>query len=126
MYDRLVNDELTNFLQVRHAEFDILSADTLVHFGPLEEVVAAAGGALRPGGQFVFTLEELGAAADSDFRIETHGLYGHSQIYVERVLRGAVLPRTLGRRSEDRIRASGGRPVARATRGNGQDDGSHV
>ena len=43
--------------------FDVIvSADTLVYFGALEEVVAAAAKALRPGGVLVFTVEELCAA----------------------------------------------------------------
>src|SRR5262249_25681657 len=75
VYDQLVKDELTHFLQVRHGAFDlILSADTLVYFGALEEVAAAARGALRPGGLFVFSLEELvSPPAGVEFRIETHG-----------------------------------------------------
>jgi predicted TPR repeat methyltransferase len=128
IYDRLVKDELTHFLQVRNAEFDlILSADTLVYFGPLEEVAAAAGGALRPGGQFVFTLEELASAADGDFRIETHGRYSHSQSHVERVLRGAGFSPEI---SHADLRTESALPVAglvvRATKVNGQDDASHV
>jgi predicted TPR repeat methyltransferase len=128
IYDRLVKDELTHFLQVRHAEFDlILSADTLVYFGPLEEVAGAAGGALRPGGQFVFTLEELEAEADSDFRIETHGRYSHSQSYIERVLRGAGFTPEI---SHADLRTESALPVAglvvRATKVNGQDDADHV
>ena len=39
-----------------------MSADTLVYFGDLEPVLAAAAGALRPNGLFVFTLEH--AAGD--------------------------------------------------------------
>ena len=35
----------------------IVSADTLVYFGDLDAVFAAAAGALRPGGLFIFTLE---------------------------------------------------------------------
>jgi len=42
---------LTEYLRGHTAAFDvIISADTLVYFGRLEEVVAAAANALRPGG----------------------------------------------------------------------------
>jgi predicted TPR repeat methyltransferase len=112
---------------VRHEEFDlILSADTLVYFGPLEEVAEAASGALRPGGRFVFTLEEL-ASGDTDFRIETHGRYSHSQTYVERVLRGAGFSPEIAHadlRTESALPVAG--LVVRATKVNGQDDASHV
>jgi predicted TPR repeat methyltransferase len=128
VYDRLVNDELTHFLQVRHEEFDlILSADTLVYFGPLEGVAAAAAGALRPGGRFVFTLEELAPSAGADFRIETHGRYSHSQSYVERALRGSGLLPEISRadlRTESALPVAG--LVVRATKVSGQGDASHV
>ena len=58
-YDRLVKSELVAFLMEAPARYDlIVSADTLVYFGALEGVVAAASGALRPGGTLVFSLEE--------------------------------------------------------------------
>jgi predicted TPR repeat methyltransferase len=129
VYDRLVKDELTHFLQVRQAAFDlILSADTLVYFGPLEEVAAAAGGALRPGGQFVFTVEELVSPADGeDFRIETHGRYSHSQRYVEGVLQRAGFTPHIAHadlRTESALPVAG--LVVRATKMNGHDDADRV
>ena len=58
VYDALVKAELTEFLRDHRDAFDlIVSADTLVYFGDLDGVFAAAAGALRPGGLFVFTLE---------------------------------------------------------------------
>src|SRR5439155_9821753 len=43
VYDELVQAELTAYLQQSRDEFDvILTADTLVYFGALEEVVAGA------------------------------------------------------------------------------------
>lgn len=129
VYDRLVKAELTSFLQARDSEFDlILSADTLVYFGPLEEVAAAASGALRPGGQFVFTLEELVAPpAGVEFRIETHGRYCHSQSYVERVLQRAGFTPTIAHadlRTESALPVAG--LVVRATKMNGHDDADRV
>ena len=51
VYDELVKGELTAYLSASAGMFDVIvSADTLVYFGPLEEVVAAAERALRPGG----------------------------------------------------------------------------
>jgi predicted TPR repeat methyltransferase len=88
IYEDLVQGELSQFLQEHPRAFDlILSADTLVYFGVLEEVVAAARSALRPGGLFVFTLEELVVDDGGvEVRLEPHGRYAHAQPYVERVL----------------------------------------
>jgi predicted TPR repeat methyltransferase len=91
VYDELVQEELTGYLQRRPGAFDlILSADTLVYFGDLRGVAAAAHGALRPGGMLVFTLEEL-APDDGvlETRLEPHGRYQHSRRYAERLLREA-------------------------------------
>ena len=89
VYDELVQDELTCFMRSRPGGFDLVaSADTLVYFGDLSDVAAAAHAALRPGGLFVFTLEELVCEGDdSDRRLEPHGRYAHGAGYVERVLR---------------------------------------
>ena len=53
----------------------IVSADTLVYFGALDEVIAAAAGALRPGGLLIFTLEHGDGASAPDYHLETHGRY---------------------------------------------------
>ena len=89
IYDELVQDELTRFMRSRPAGFDlVVSADTLVYFGDLGDVTAAAHAALRPGGMFVFTLEELlPEGGDLDMRLEPHGRYAHSRRYAERLLR---------------------------------------
>jgi predicted TPR repeat methyltransferase len=90
IYDELLQDELTQFLRSRPAEFDVVvSADTLVYFGQLGDVAAAARAALRPGGMFLFTLEELVEDGDLELRLEPHGRYVHSRRYAERVLREA-------------------------------------
>ena len=77
--------ELTEYLRGCSSAFDaIVSADTLVYFGPLEEVVAAAENALRDGGSLVFTVEEL--RDGGDYEITPNGRYRHSRDYLERVL----------------------------------------
>jgi predicted TPR repeat methyltransferase len=93
IYDELVKRELTAYLRESPATFDVIvSADTLVYFGPLEEVVAASADALRPGGRLVFTVEELsGASSDAGYAIRSHGRYGHTRQYLERILSGANL-----------------------------------
>ena len=58
IYDALMKAELTEFPAGATTAFDVIvSADALVYFGDLEDVLAAAAGALRPSGVFVFTLE---------------------------------------------------------------------
>ena len=93
VYDELVQRELTAYLLDSHEAFDaIVSADTLVYFGPLQDVVMAAAGALRPGGRLIFTVEELiGPETGSGYSISPHGRYCHARQYVERVLSDANL-----------------------------------
>jgi len=84
VYDELIKGELTDHLRASAGMFDaIVSADTLVYFGPLEEVVQAAEGALRPGGHVVFTVEEQ---PESGYSLSVNGRYRHARQYVERTL----------------------------------------
>jgi predicted TPR repeat methyltransferase len=84
VYDELIKGELTDYLTASAGMFDaIVSADTLVYFGPLEEVVQAAEGALRPGGHVVFTVEEQ---PESGYSLSVNGRYRHARQYVERTL----------------------------------------
>ena len=93
VYDELVRRELTAYLRGCTGAFDlIVSADTLVYFGPLEEVVAAAKNALRGRGRLIFTVEELrGAGHETGYAISPNGRYRHARAYVERVLTDASL-----------------------------------
>lgn len=87
-YDELIEAELTRYLTESASEFDVvLAADTLVYFGALEEVCAAAGSALRPGGQLVFSVEATAADASTpQHTISPNGRYKHSEPYLRRVL----------------------------------------
>jgi len=87
VYEALVVAELTTYLQQHPACFDaIVSADTLVYFGDVQEVLAAAAKSLRPEGTLVFTVEALAADAGTDYRINPHGRYSHARDYLERML----------------------------------------
>jgi len=88
LYQALVKAELTEFLRDRSCCFDlIVSADTLVYFGGLQEIIPAFAGALRPKGILVFTVEHaVGGDESIDYRLEPHGRYSHSRAYVERML----------------------------------------
>src|SRR5690348_9789278 len=64
-YDELVAAELTAYLKEHPQTWDVvLSADTLVYFGDLAEVLAATHAALRPGGRLAFTLEAMDVDED--------------------------------------------------------------
>lgn len=85
-YDVLEVAEITAYLQAAPACWDVvLSADTLVYFGDLDDVLAAAFAALRPGGVVAFTLEAIDGDRDA-LELSSSGRYRHSRPYVERVL----------------------------------------
>lgn len=111
VYDELVSGELTAYLQDRHHAFDlIVTADTLVYFGALEDVAVAAARALRPGGRLVFTVEEAtGDDAPATYCIRPHGRFNHRARYVERVLVQAGLRAEIARAQ---LRVESGLPVA--------------
>ncbi|WP_186107256.1 tetratricopeptide repeat protein [Burkholderia gladioli] len=88
-YDRLVNAELTAFLHAHPQSWDlIVSADTLVYFGALEALLAAAHAALRPGGHFAFSVETLPGEA-AGHALSPSGRYRHGRAYLDAVLAGA-------------------------------------
>jgi predicted TPR repeat methyltransferase len=88
-YDELVTAELTAHLQEHPDTWDVvLSADTLVYFGDLVEVLAATHKALRAGGRVAFTLEAMEADEDRS-ELSSSGRYRHARRYVERVLDAA-------------------------------------
>jgi len=111
VYDELVTGELTAYLEDRRDAFDlIVSADTLVYFGVLEDVAVAAAGALRSGGRLIFTVEEAaGDDAPSTYCIKPHGRFNHRAQYVERVLVDAGLQVDIARAE---LRVESGLPVA--------------
>ena len=90
-YDELIESELASWLAGRSQEFDlIVSADTLCYFGALDEAIAGAASALRPGGRIVFTVER--AAEDvREYHLDSTGRYTHAERYVRDALTAAGL-----------------------------------
>lgn len=85
LYQELRKADLIEFLQQTAERFDLIAAaDTLIYFGDLAPLFAAARHALSAGGLFAFTVEcgdELTA-----FRLNPNGRYSHSQDYLAAAL----------------------------------------
>lgn len=110
VYDEFVKSELTRFMRERPDAFDlVVIGDTLIYFGPLQDVFDAVRNTLRPGGLLVFTVETAANVGDA-YAIKPNGRYGHARDYLEsQLLAGgyevlAVLPAA--------IRIELGRPVS--------------
>lgn len=109
-YDGLAEAELTAYLQSRPECWDVvLSADTLVYFGDLTEVLAAAHGALRADGWMAFTLEAL-ESGDADAELASSGRYRHARRHVAQALATAGFVETSLTASA--LRREIGKPVA--------------
>ncbi|MBK1837101.1 tetratricopeptide repeat protein [Azospirillum sp. YIM B02556] len=110
LYDELHAAELVGFLSARPGAFDlVMAADVFCYFGILDEALAAACAALRPGGRLAFTVEELDPADGRPHRIATHGRYAHAEAYIRAAVAEAGLE--LRRCDHDRLRFESGEPV---------------
>jgi predicted TPR repeat methyltransferase len=113
-YDALEEAELTAFIEDRKDAYDVIvSADTLCYFGDLSEVMAAAAAAVRPGGQFVFTVESCDHDNDSPaagFCINPLGRYSHREGYVRRMISEAGMK--VSSLTHEALRYEMGSPVA--------------
>lgn len=110
-YDALQQAELTAYMRQHAAHYDlIVSADTLVYFGAIDEAMRAAAHALRPGGHLCFTVEAIAEGETSDYRLQHHGRYAHSKAYLEAMLRQAGL--AARKLDQAVLRSEHGQPVA--------------
>jgi len=112
-YDVLEKAELTAFIAASKDGFDaIISADTIVYFGTLDEVLQASRAALRPNGLLIFTVEKgEGKVADESlgYAINPHGRYAHTRAYLAAAL--ARVDLEAGEMLEVALRSEGGEPV---------------
>ena len=97
VYDRLEEAELTAFMRETDAHYDaVICVDTLIYFGRIDEVIAAAGNRLRAGGCLVFTVESHGRdVSEAAYRLQDHGRYSHSDDYVSQTESGEPVPGAL-------------------------------
>ena len=93
LYDQLVEAELALFMTTCASSFDVIACcDTLVYHGRLEDVVAAAATALKPGGYLLFTLEQLSEDGENrQYQLAPTGRFCHSPAYVQTTLAKAGL-----------------------------------
>lgn len=111
LYDELHQAELTGYMRQHPASYHlVVSADTLVYFGVLDEAMGAAAETLLPGGLLCFTVEGLGNGEPGDYHLQHHGRYAHSRAYLETVLKRAGLD--VLKLDREVLRSEGGEPVA--------------
>jgi predicted TPR repeat methyltransferase len=92
VYDELHESELVAFMRARPREYDVvISADTLVYFGALEDAMSGAASALKPGGVLAFTVEAEPVGSTEKFQLHKSGRYSHSSDYVRECLEAAGL-----------------------------------
>jgi predicted TPR repeat methyltransferase len=90
VYDELHESELVAFMRAHPASYDlVISGDTLVYFGALEEAMSAAAGALKAGGLLAFTVEAEPRDSREKFKLHNHGRYTHGAQYVRECIEAA-------------------------------------
>jgi predicted TPR repeat methyltransferase len=80
VYDRLVRDDLNDFLGAHIGSFDlVIAADVFIYVGDIDVAFAATRAALRPQGQFAFSVE---AFDGEGFILRPSRRYAHSLAYL--------------------------------------------
>ena len=84
LFDELVTQELTVFLQDKNQQYDlILAGDVLVYLGDLTHLFSLVKKALRPGGFFIFNAE---ICKETSFKMNQSGRFSHDKNYLDRLL----------------------------------------
>jgi predicted TPR repeat methyltransferase len=106
IYDELICEEMTQFLERSPCRFDlIVAADVIIYIGNLRWLFSAAARALRAGGLFAFSIENGGGTA---FTLLSSGRFAHAPGYVREVARADFKEVS---QSEITIRLEANRPV---------------
>lgn len=120
VYDSLHRQDIVDYLGTGAppAHWDLLvAADVLIYFGDLVPFVAAAHGALAPGGRLLASFEVWDAPCDarapslpaSGYLLQSSGRYSHRESYLLDTLRAGDF--TVEERLPIHIRKELGRPV---------------
>lgn len=116
LYQELHEADLMNFLASETRQWPVvLAGDVLVYFGELAELMASVRDRLKPGGWFIFSLEELlpdqsGVGGDGQWALQRQGRYAHSIDYVTATAMGTGFAlRSLDRQT---VRFEADAPVA--------------
>ncbi len=87
IYDRLVMDEIINFLSIEDKMYHLVTAgDVFTYFGDLYPIINAISKVLIGMGQLVFTISENNINND-DYYLTPSGRFIHSSDYVLKVLK---------------------------------------
>ena len=80
VYDELVNNNGTDYLENSTQRFDlVLSCDTFPYIGVLDALFSTVSKRLNAGGQFLFTTEPL---ENGTYEIQQTGRFAHSRDYI--------------------------------------------
>ncbi len=106
LYDELIVGDLVEWMEGHRESYDLVAAaDSLIYFGSLDTVFAAAAGALRRRGWFLFSLE---TREGENFHLMPSGRFKHSVAYVRKAA-GSDL--RLVRELDVTVRKQAGHPV---------------
>jgi predicted TPR repeat methyltransferase len=109
-YTHLAQAEAADWMEVRRAQYDLVSAcDVLIYCGRLARFFAAARHALRAGGHFIFTVEAARQECTDGYFLHPSGRFRHRRDYVEASLRDAGFELMVMR--EESLRVEMGQPV---------------
>jgi predicted TPR repeat methyltransferase len=89
VYDHLVREEVTAFLNRSTAQFDlVVAADVMIYIGDLKPIFAAAANAIRAGGFFAFSTE---TRTGESYLLQGSGRFSHSSQYVRSLAASAFV-----------------------------------
>ena len=87
VYDRLVMDEILNFLNTENKLYHLITAgDVFTYFGDLHALISSIANSLLGGGQVIFTISENYTNTD-DYHLTPSGRFVHSSDYVLKLLK---------------------------------------
>ena len=91
IYDRLVMDEIVNFLQNEDIKYHLITAgDVFTYFGDLQKIIKSISKSLIDNGQVIFTISDNNINSD-DYYLTPSGRFIHNSDYVLKLLKKSGL-----------------------------------